>query len=262
MNIYTYFFLSLVSLCINLMSEAKLQKYLKRQLVKPEGIQNKIAIVLSDSKAGYLKPYLEDSKVTIIWWTESGATTTNRLQFLKRRLSSLVKESSNKYVVYVWTGTCDLTYKEKGLIYLRSGTLDDTYSVQKLQDTFLELRDFCRGFKNVQVVFLELPPYSIYQYNTRSGSLGSEEDNRLKSLDKILFQQIEKVNDYLRSLNREDNFTSPTFKNDVFNNRKSSNREATDSFSYPLTRDGIHPGESLSRVWMRRILIQIYINCY
>lgn len=51
----------------------------------------------------------------------------------------------------MWTGTSDFTYKKNGLISSKSATLDDTNSVQNLQDTFLELRDFCLGGGGVKM---------------------------------------------------------------------------------------------------------------
>lgn len=243
------------------MSEAKLRKFINRPLIKPTNKQKKTALILSDSKARYIREWLEDSDVNIIWWAESGSTTENRLEILKGRLRNLVVErSDDSFIVYVWTGTCDLTYKYRGLTYLKS--VSDTLSTQYLKTQFLQLKQFCSKFTNVQVLLLELPPYSIYQYNTRSRGSNPVEVETLKSLDKTLFGQIEEINSYIRELNKEDGFVSPSFKNDVMNNRKSNNRKSAKSFNYKLMKDGIHPDELLSRAWMRRILTQIYLNCY
>lgn len=191
----------------------------------------------------------------------SGASTGNRLRFVREKLRKTV-DNQCSYIIYLWTGTCDLTYKSRGLSYLKSDTVDNNESVSNLIDLFREFKSFCKTYRNVDILILESPPYSIYQYNTRTESLGEEQDNRFKSQDKILAKQVASVNKQIREINGQDNLVSPTFKHDVVSNRKSANRQAYESFNYKLSLDGIHPDTLLSQVWMRRILIQMYVNCY
>lgn len=243
------------------MSNAKLEKFMRRTYEKPGARQRKIPIIVADSKADYVRPYVEDPCIIIRWWYHGGASTQNRLQLLRERLPRAINRR-NSYILYVWTGTCDLTYKRRGYTYLKSCSEDDNRSVSVLTDLFRELKSFCYQFPNVEVLILEVPPYSLYQYNTREGSLGERVDEQLKQQDKILAKQIDAINIQIRELNNQEGFISPTFRHDVINTRKPSNREAYEAFNYKLMLDGVHPDELLAQVWMRRILIQMYINCY
>ena len=70
-------------------------------------------------------------------------------------------------VLYLWLGTCDLTVKQHdGLIELKSR---DISSDNDLIKQFRDIYTFLRGFPTVEPVLLELPPYSIYEYNKHKG---------------------------------------------------------------------------------------------
>lgn len=73
--------------------------------MRPNHIQNKIAVIVSDSIASYIKSQLEDRDVYII----GGDTSARRYQYFTEHLPSL--DSYDKLVVYLWLGTCDLTRK-------------------------------------------------------------------------------------------------------------------------------------------------------
>ena len=100
-----------------------------KQLVKfdkPPYFKNEISsvpVVLSDSKGFYLKQHL-DFPNNIQWCSKRGATTVEQFNYLKPTLQILLQKYS-KITVFVWLGTCDLTYKdESGFISLASKTDD------------------------------------------------------------------------------------------------------------------------------------------
>jgi hypothetical protein len=60
---------------------------------------------------------------------------------------------------------------------------------------------FRLGFPTVEPVLLELPPYSIYEYNRHKG----REDTKYRDDDKILHEHIRIVNTFVRETNKHQN---------------------------------------------------------
>lgn len=224
-----------------------------KQLVKfdkPPYFNNEISsvpVVLSDSKGFYLKQHL-DFPNNIQWCSKRGATTVEQFNYLKRTLQILLQKYS-KITVFVWLGTCDLTYKdESGFISLASKT-DDV--VNNIYAVYKDIYFFCRSFDNVKVIFLELPVYSIYWWNYFRRHSGPEQ---FREEDLLLHEQISSLNNYIRDLNRILHVHSPCFSTDLLQSRKQSARTHTFlSYTFAGYLDGIHPGPELSRLWLLRL---------
>ena len=108
---------------------------------------------------------------------------------------------------------------------------------------------FCN--KNCKLIILEIPPISINQWNLERSTNKQEEISDLE-----LNEQIEKVNDQIRFFNSEILDThSPRLGLDLEFSRKKKNKPARKSINYKLLKDGIHPGNELSQLWMFRLLI-------
>ena len=89
-------------------------------------------VVLSDSKAGYLKnEVIYPAERKIVWWYEGGASAKSRPAYLKDNLE-LQLHRYPRIVFYVWLGTCDLTKTEGKFIELKAR---DNSAVSDLIDT-------------------------------------------------------------------------------------------------------------------------------
>jgi hypothetical protein len=107
-----------------------------------------------------------------------------------------------------------LTVKQHdGLIELKSR---DKSSAIDLIKQFRDIYTFLRGFPTVEPVLLELPPYSIYEYNKHKG----REDQKYRDDDKILHEHIRIVNTFVRETNLIYRRESPRFSLDIENCRR------------------------------------------
>ena len=108
------------------MSLSKLEKYLDRPL-KTSTVQTKYAILLSSSKGNYVKPHsdiLNSVGLDVEFASKAGGTFTSQFYWLKRNLPDRVS-SYHLVVVFVWLGTCDLTFKKEKYITLRHETHEE-----------------------------------------------------------------------------------------------------------------------------------------
>ncbi|CAC5391989.1 unnamed protein product [Mytilus coruscus] len=123
---------------------------------------HKTPIVLSDSKARYLRDeVIRGIERDIVWWFEGGATVEKQFGFLQKNLE-IELHRHPRIVLYLWLGTCNLTVKDGGLIQLKSSD-NSSRSANELITKFREIYDFVRCFPTVELVLLELPPYSIFE---------------------------------------------------------------------------------------------------
>ena len=81
------------------MTENKLKKYFKIPLPPQTCVVNKTTkhIVLSDSKAGYLRSYSSDASeyADIVWWYKPGARTEEQTRFAEWKLRREVDRSDS-----------------------------------------------------------------------------------------------------------------------------------------------------------------------
>lgn len=212
-------------------------------------------IVLSDSKARYLRDeVIRGVERDIVWWFEGGATVEKQFKFLQENLE-IELHRHPRIVLYLWLGTCNLTVKDGGLIQLKS---TDNSSANELITKFREIYAFVRGFPTVELVLLELPPYSIFENNKYKGC----EDPKYKEDDKKLNEQIGVVNTFVRETNLIYRKESPKFSLDIENTRKARNNHARYSFRFTtFYNDGIHPIPALARLWLLRICRRMVTDC-
>ncbi|VDI33194.1 Hypothetical predicted protein [Mytilus galloprovincialis] len=92
--------------------------------------------------------------------------------------------------------------------------------------------------------------------------------NIFKEQDKKLEAQIYKLNEKIRTLNKDELTYSPLFTTDIIHNSKTIKNKRTrtsttrKTFSFWLYADGIHPGPLLAKVWLMKITKHALINCW
>ena len=99
----------------------------------------------------------------IYFWYQRGVSVEERFEWLNQNLQSKVQELGSNYItVYVWLGTCDLTKKSDNFIELRTR---DYTTVRHICRFYKEIYDYVRQFPTINIVFLELPFYSMFLWN-------------------------------------------------------------------------------------------------
>ena len=232
------------------MTERRLTKYLERPLPSTCLHRNVKYIVLSDSKGGYLKNQVSGlcGSTDIIWWYRGGARTAEQLEFARRKLGRELV-GGQKVILLCWLGTCDLTEKRGKFIQLRFSEIDE--GVCFLTDRYRSLLALSSSFTGVTVVLLDIPPFSIVEWNKAKGHPTS---NDFKETDGILAQQIEVVNRWCSEHNTID-IPTPRFGKDVLRPSKRKSKETRYSLNFGLYRDGVHPSGLLSKVWLKRLIL-------
>lgn len=233
------------------MSDTKFIKYLERPVLH-ELFPGKL-VFLSDSKGRYLEPHCLPSH-SVEFSYRSGLRLAEGFYWLQRRLANDSQYNDRVYY-YIWLSTCDLTLKSGNQIRLRHSTDIDCFSyVTRQIDRYYRL---VSQYANVNLVFLEVPPYSVVEYNRAKGlQVGVVEHET----DLELFTRIIHINEHIRLRNDAHNVQSPRFRLDLLNIRKRAGKEARRTVRYTHYIDGIHPGPLLSKVWMRRIIDRHFIN--
>lgn len=247
------------------MSLSKLDRYISR--VDPSTLQvphSKTPIILSDSKGRYLRDEIgrfDGIENDILFWCKSGASCREQYDYLVQNLENTLQHHP-AIVLYVWVGNCDLTTKSGPIIELKNR---DSSSVKQITDCYREIYDFVGRFPTVELVFLEIPPYSIFHYNDKNQPtpLTRKQIRDLKRDDFSLNKQIEQVNSFIRDTNRLLHKSSPRFSIDLQNSRKDRySEEGRYTFRfYAFYLDGIHPCPLLAHYWLVRLCQRMITDC-
>ena len=83
---------------------------------------------------------------------------------------------------------------------------------------------------------------------------GHSNPEQFKSDDCIFHAQIDLLNQYIPDYNRHFHVHSPSLSNDLFQSRKQGKRKhSSRSYSFCSYKDGIHPCEELSKLWLLKL---------
>lgn len=247
----------------------KLQKYLERPIVFHSRLK-KHPILLADSKGNYLRQHASDIYqpfCDIEFQCRGGAKFEDYYIWLKRNLARKVQQFPY-IVLYIFLGTCDLTSitpyskdtsKSRVKRYIELRHSDDNACFSYVRGQIDKYCQFISNFPTVSVVFLEIPPYSIQEWNKYQGHPNPKS---FLSQDLILYERISIINDYIKSLNQAKCVRSPRFDQDLRRVRKSQgDSHKRTSLNFSNYKDGIHTKPLLARCWMKRILLQIFADC-
>lgn len=242
------------------MSFSKLQKYLQKPIVPPTGSKILTPFLISDSKGFDLERQIADTISTNIKWrSKSGRTASQSLDWIQQNLSYTLGRFDN-ISLYIWIGTCDLTSYDGRYISLRSET---TSSVENITKNFEEIVQIFNQYPGCKLTFLELPAYSIHEYNKKKGHTTP---NIFIEQDESLLHQIHSVNTYIRQLNSRIGSKSPNFCQDISHNKEKTSKNKhirlRDRYNFTLYRDGEHPSSTLAKVWLKKICSKIKEDCW
>lgn len=244
------------------MSAPALEKYLRDNPVpSPPGRQQRKVIVISDSKGKYLHREITNTvpERDIVWHYVSGRTTQQAADYIIANVESYLRKY-NKILLVVWTGTCDLTKKinvPKSLSAKRLFNIVDLspITVDDIVFHFERIVNLNRVYGDaIKTVILECPYYSIQIWNKSRGHPNSE---LFVEKNKILHDKVSQLNDKIRSLNQLNSVSAPKFSLDLIRHRKSNKSHPASTVSYSLFLDGLHPAKTLSKYWIRRLIISV-----
>lgn len=237
---------------------SKLQKYIERPLYFNGRLKCK-PILIADSKGNYLKSHsdiISNFGYSVEFVCRGGARFQDYFHWLRYNLENKVNQYGN-IVLYIWLGTCDLSVKKGKFTELRH--TDDSTAISYMKFQIDRYISFVSNFPSVTLVFLEIPPYSIKEWNH---SKGFHNPQLFHSQDLILLERVSLVNEYIRLVNENTFVTSPRFKLDLLRFRKAKgDKSHRASLNFSTYKDGIHPGYLLARCWMKRLVQQIFKDC-
>ena len=219
--------------------------------------RRKTSVFVSDSKGKRLREQVSISSPierSIVWLCRSGLTTREGINWLKTRLREL-QTDHGELCVFIFLGTCDFTTKTGDFI-----TLNENHETEReyVLTRYHLLSNFARR-KHFEVTFLEIPIFSITEWNRFKGDPVPEVFN---NDDKDLRATLEKVNCEIREINRGNGKYSPVFSCDLQRSRKGARQRERYYYDLSLYVDGIHPKPLLAKLWLRRIAVHIKRDCY
>ena len=106
--------------------------------------------------------------------------------------------------LYVWLGTCDLTYYD-GIFVALSANKD---IVDSIINTYQKFIDFLKPYPACKLTFFEISPYSIIDLNK---SRKHSDPKSFKKDEEDILANIIKVNEHIRHINTSLNTFSPIF---------------------------------------------------
>ena len=119
-------------------------------------------------------------------------------------------------------------------------------------------RKYVSYFPTVQILFLEIPCYSIEHYNKH---LRCPNPENFHENDLILTERIGILNDHIRDMNCESGFSTPRFKKDLIKYRKGKGHKQSSSLKFSGYIDCLNPDSKLARTWMKKIVIHMLNAC-
>lgn len=242
------------------MSLKYLENYLdKNPVVQPETHRKRTLIVVSDSKGSRLKNTVQQiqPEKSIVWLYKGGRSSFQAADFVTSNLKYFVEEY-RELVIAIWVSTCDFTkFTSQSRRYIDLSNV----SVEDILTQYQKILSASETYgSSVKIVFLECPQYSISIWNKNKGHPNPDSFNENTE---ILNSRIQELNQAIRNINSQNGVSAPKFGLDLLKSRKSNRSYTSIKVSYSLLNtDGIHPGWTLSRYWLRRIVHSICPLCY
>jgi len=245
------------------MSTSNIRKYLREQPQKPTGIQNRIPILISDSKGFTLRNNCPDFTFPFELWCIPGARTTQLVDIVKNRIEKAIIRHK-RIVIYFWSRTCDLTEKTGKYIRLRNKTLK---TVDNIIQEHQRLLNYVEKFgSEVTITIVDCPLLSIQKWNShfkpnkRTSKTKIEEDI---NEDKILTKQLSILNKKIWELNIKIGNKPIKTSQFYFRTRGNKRKPCRHSVKISLnTQDGVHPGKLICLKITKLLLLDSYKQCY
>ena len=241
------------------MSAAKIQRliaYLNTQPDKPEGRQDRRAILVSDSKGKRLKTHYPKPGFPFELWCESSASCERLVDIIEEKIARAIRKHK-KILIYFWGGTCDITEKPDKYIYLREQ--DDNTAISDILAQLHRATNIVQQYTGAQIKFVGIPTISIIAWNKSKGKTNTDS---LRDQEDQVGRQVDLLNSEIASLNESISQNSLLLNKALTRSRKKKGKAARHSQKLTLLTDGVHPGPFLSLHWTRILLKDSFYHCY
>lgn len=236
------------------MSIQNLTSYLdKNPLCVPKTESDRVAVLITDSKGRYLDKCRTAFNLPLAIYSYSGARTSTIVDNFLNVFPKLSKDHKKPIVVYVWTGTCDITKKRShhivDLRYKEHGTA--TERIIEQYDKLITSVCSSGGF----VKFICSPAYSCSIYNKQRHHQSTD---GFKNTDSAIIKETDELNSRIKALNDQFGRNTLQFNLDLVKERS----RARKSINFHLLKDGIHPDTILAKKWLRRLELDVIKECW
>ena len=212
-------------------------------------------VLLSDSKALTLKKHcprncfpVQDS------WYIVGGQTEKLVDLAIRKIRPTVRRHG-KTLIYIWTGTCDITEKEENDHDIHLRYEEGSKSLSVVSKQYRRLINYISDIPEVTLKFIEIPYISTKDWNVHT------ETASCILTDKSIETQVRSINLHIRELNREIGQNTLYFAAVCINCRKSKGKQSRYSINYKVLEDGVHPNQKTSLIWLRKLQRDVLTHC-
>ena len=189
-------------------------------------------------------------KNNFLWRNVGGRRSEVGVNSIIAELPQICKLKSNVKLVF-WHGTCDLTLKNANhLLQLRNN--NNQLAIQNIRTQYERLIEETSKYGNIQLIFLEIPPISVSNYNYLHG--GKED---YTDIDVKVEQQVQLHNQMVKELNYLRHVASPKFTEDLRTSRKKKGSSTQYFYDFKVYTDGVHPRQTLAKKWLCKIIDKI-----
>ena len=197
---------SYIHINIEQISATKLRKYIRKELQRPKGPQNRIPILVTDSKGLTLRNYCPDFKFPFEHWCIPGARTKKLADLIKERAEKALQRYG-KFLIYLWAGTCDITNKCGKEIRIRNK--DNTTNENIIKECNRIIKYIEQYGSDVIIKIVDLPVLSREKWNTKhlkKHCIKPSDMVKYKEEDKLLTDQVRDLNKRIWLLRKSTGF--------------------------------------------------------
>jgi hypothetical protein len=211
------------------MSTSRIRKYIKNQPHKPSSRKkNRTPIIVSYSKAYTLRNNCHNSEFPFEVWSIPGGRTRELVNQIEDRINKAVRRHG-KIIIYLWTGTCDITEKINKFKHIRN---DSYKTVDDILYEYKRAVKIVNRYKpQATIKFIDCPILSIQKWNKYKGHKKPE---KYKDEDLSVTKQITYLNKKIWELNRQLGTSSVKISQFYFRTRKEPHRPARRSVQIAL----------------------------
>lgn len=246
------------------MSLIKLTKFGNKHIEGPTGKRTLRPVILADSKGVRLQQqFIHKDQSNIIWWCKRGRKVHEAIDWLKTNLETEIQLIGDIWL-YIWVGTCNLTSFDRSTRYICLSSSKSQETVDQVTTTYKEIIQLFAKYPNCKLTFLETPFYSIVNWNSKQNH---KNPSTFLEQDHLLEQQVILLNKEVKNINSSLGTHSPDFSYDLYrtSNCKTANHKGKKQrkyFNVALYPDGIHPDPVLAKVWLMKLVVQIFRDCW
>ena len=186
------------------------------------------------------------AKTNLTTYWRKGAKLDNSV--LRKQIDRHISRH-NKPIVFLFFNTCYLTEFDKNRVYIdlvkNHGEIVNIIAEEYRQ--FKQERLYIKP--NAKILFLECPYISILEWNRNRKH---PEPELFTDNQKLLEGMIKELNECIREINLPYNLPQLS-KDMIFKVKKRSHHKQSHFISYSVLKDGVHPDNKISKLWLIRI---------